>query len=665
MIDKTFEELKSTGNFPSPCGVAFEILKLTQSEQLSVAELVHTINADPVLTGRVLKIVNSDASEATKIISVQAAVAQLGLAIISDLAHSLSIVAPSTQQTDSLFNYNDFWISSLIRGLALREIAHYHPLLDADQALNLGSVVEIGQLAMAQIYPQVYSSCLEARTSYAQFSDNFPPHHSANHQPNFSLHELLQKEHELFAIDHNQITLKILDDWGLPKILIKAVEFSHDLEVTIPHPNKEQQLAIALKLASLIAEYVKGNCTLDSALQLCEKLTLTTQQLQSIVDSIWADLPSWDGLLDLTALSNPHSQHQFTNELTPTPHALTNKYWPADMRVHAHDDIATSQIESNAAQLRILLIDDDRTFVHLLRNYLINQGHAVISTLNSDQGLKALLSFNPQVVIVDYMMEPIDGLTFCKLLRSSKANHLIYVILITAETDPSLLTKAFECGVNDFITKPIKKIELDARLLGAKHMVDKILGLHSEADSLRHHAYNLASSSRRFEEVALMDALTQLPNRRYAIQILDKAWNIFQQEGQPFGLLSLDLDLFKQINDNYGHSMGDKVLIHFAKILKASIRKHDLACRIGGEEFIVISPGINQYELSILGERIRAMVEKNQPENLSLSHIITVSIGGAITNLAEDQNGWNDTLNRSDQALYRAKQCGRNLYNLH
>ena len=166
------------------------------------------------------------------------------------------------------------------------------------------------------------------------------------------------------------------------------------------------------------------------------------------------------------------------------------------------------------------------------------------------------------------------------------------------------------------------------------------------------------------EILAITDTLTGLSNRRDAVTRLDQEWATFKRYGRPFSLLSLDLDKFKQINDSFGHATGDQVLIHFANVLRQSIRRCDSAYRMGGEEFLIILPNTDYSTIAMLAERIRDTVEKNQPEQLHLARLVTVSIGGATVQLSFDEKGWEDTMGRSDRALYHAKATGRNIFKI-
>ena len=261
-------------------------------------------------------------------------------------------------------------------------------------------------------------------------------------------------------------------------------------------------------------------------------------------------------------------------------------------------------------------------------------------------------------------MTPVNGIEICQQIRDRTDIGWPYIIFVTASTDMEVLAQAFNAGANDFIYKPVNAIELSARLISAKHTINIIDAQYTEAQNIKKYAFELESTATALQKQVITDPLTNLFNRRYSENILKQEWNSYLVTNISFAILSLDLDHFKIINDTYGHDIGDEVLIHFSDLIKKSIRANDVACRIGGEEFIVISPNCDKITIKVLGDRIQQTVEDNQPLHLQLSHDITVSIGGAISENNID-NDWHNTLKRSDIAMYNAKNTGRNKFILH
>lgn len=605
--------MKALGNLPSPSGVALELIRLIQSEHVSIDRLVQPVEADPALAGRLLKIVNSALFRQKPVLSIKEAVIKLGTNMLSTLAWSVSVLDKNRNGGCQAFDYDHFWASALLRGLVLKRLAHYVRVVAPEEAFTLGLIADIGRLALAQVYPEKYSECLYSATG-----------------------DLLEHEQACFGIDHNQITVAMLAEWGLSELVMDAFERFQRFRVSDFKLDKPcEQLAAQLKLASLLFASCPENdrSSIDA---LTQRLGLNAEQWQELNQHVHTEAADWAVFLGLN---------------------------PIDIDAGLHRAQAGSEPFSTAAQrsaLRILVVDDDRVQVQLLNHYLTRCGYDVITLNDPSQALAMIWTHQPQLVISDYKMTPIDGLELCRSIRSIQDWQNIYMILITADKDEKILSQAFEAGVDDFICKPISRVELDARVRGAKRTIQIQTELNRERENIRHYVFDLASANRNLEIVAITDPLTQLSNRHYSTARLEEEWAVFVRHRRPLALLTLDLDKFKQINDVYGHAVGDEVLRHFAEILRQTIRTTDVACRIGGEEFIVIAPDTDCADLKIMTERIRSEVERNQPASLNLARPVTVSIGAAVANLELDKKGWSDTLNRSDKALYAAKAAGRN-----
>jgi two-component system, cell cycle response regulator len=250
------------------------------------------------------------------------------------------------------------------------------------------------------------------------------------------------------------------------------------------------------------------------------------------------------------------------------------------------------------------------------------------------------------LIVVSLSMRGFDGLRLCSQLRSLPQGRYVPILVIVSDGDRRKLNQALEMGVNDYLTRPVDKNELIAR-------VRTQLRKKRYADQLRH---NVQLSL----EMAITDQLTGLHNRRYMSRHLDNLIVQSKKSGRPIAFVIMDIDFFKAVNDTYGHDIGDEVLREFAKRISANVRGIDLACRYGGEEFVVVMPDTDIAFAYTVSERLRQQIEttpfeiSRTPGALS----ITISIGIA---------GWtgeNDTaealLHRADQALYSAKRTGRN-----
>ena len=219
------------------------------------------------------------------------------------------------------------------------------------------------------------------------------------------------------------------------------------------------------------------------------------------------------------------------------------------------------------------------------------------------------------------------------------------ILIIVDPDDHQRLLRALDMGVNDYLIRPIDKQELQARV----------------STQIRRYRYTeqLRTSVKASIEMAVTDALTGLYNRRYLETHLAHLIEHAVNRGKPLSVLTLDVDFFKSVNDTYGHDAGDRVLQEMAGRIRSSIRNIDLACRTGGEEFVVVLPGTDLQTAERVGERIRKTVA-GKPFNAAPDCHLTITVSLGISALTTVEEGVDDLLKRADQALYRAKREGRN-----
>ena len=307
-------------------------------------------------------------------------------------------------------------------------------------------------------------------------------------------------------------------------------------------------------------------------------------------------------------------------------------------------DPASTLIESGVAG-RILIIEDRPESVAWFAGAL--QPANVVSAVDTfEEALVRVRGGDYDLIVVSLGMRGFDGLRLCSQLRSLPEGRNVPILVVVSDGDKRKLTQALEMGVNDYLTRPVDKNELVARV---RTQLRKKL----YADRLRH---NVQLSL----EMAITDQLTGLHNRRYMSRHLDNLLSQSHKSGKPVAFLIMDIDFFKLVNDTHGHDIGDEVLREFARRISANIRGIDLACRFGGEEFVVVMPDTDMAYAYAVAERLRKSIEttpieiSRAPGRLS----ITISIGIAESEQASDSA--EELLYRADQALYRAKKTGRN-----
>jgi len=306
-------------------------------------------------------------------------------------------------------------------------------------------------------------------------------------------------------------------------------------------------------------------------------------------------------------------------------------------------DPATTLSEDSPSG-KVLLIEDRPEAANLFGSAL-GSTHSLVHLERFEEALAHARTGDFDLIIVSLSLRGFDGLRLCSQLRSLPEVRNAPILVLVGEADKRKLNQALEMGVNDYLTRPVDKNELVARVrtqLRRKHYADK----------LRHNVHLSV-------EMAMTDQLTGLYNRRYMARHLETLLSGLATSGKTLAFLVMDVDHFKRVNDGHGHDVGDEVLREFARRISANIRGHDLACRFGGEEFVVIMPDTDVQMAYNVGERLRTSVECTPfPISRGAGLHITVSIGIAGTEGAGDTA--DALLRRADQALYRAKHTGRN-----
>lgn len=297
-------------------------------------------------------------------------------------------------------------------------------------------------------------------------------------------------------------------------------------------------------------------------------------------------------------------------------------------------------------KLAVLVADDDPIYRKMLEKCLRNWNLSVITAANGQEAWDILqMKEAPKLVVLDWMMPGMDGIELCRKIRARKTAPYSYILLLTSRDEKQDLLHGLEVGADDYLTKPFDANELHARLITGS----RILALQ---DALLQKENQL-----RFE--ASHDRLTGLWNRGAILDFLQRELARAERSAQLLGLVMLDVDHFKKVNDTYGHQVGDVVLKTVAKRLSGAVRQYDWIGRYGGEEFLaIINVGIND-DLSVVGERLRTSVADKPVQIQSGELKITISAGLALStpgaHLACDA-----LIAAADQALYRAKNNGRN-----
>lgn len=309
----------------------------------------------------------------------------------------------------------------------------------------------------------------------------------------------------------------------------------------------------------------------------------------------------------------------------------------------AIEDAMRAMDAINCDQGKILLIDGDHRHGERIKGYLERNHEVDLVTDPTEVVFKASQGAY-ELAIISMSIGEHDPLRIYSQLRTLEATRSVPILLMAEETDRPRVSRGLELGVNDFVMRPIERNELAARV---KTQIKR-----------QRYASELRQSLSNTLQLAVIDELTGLYNRRYFDRHLDIMFAKAQEQERDMAVMMLDLDYFKRVNDTYGHDAGDAVLQEFSDRLRRNIRGVDLACRYGGEEFVVLMPDTDLTLARGVAERVRSAVgDKRFVVSETLSLTITVSVGVGIIQ-ADDLNA--DVLvKRADVALYRAKHDGR------
>lgn len=314
---------------------------------------------------------------------------------------------------------------------------------------------------------------------------------------------------------------------------------------------------------------------------------------------------------------------------------------------------------------KVLIVDDDPSMLRLLAKYLADGGYEPVQASNGQEALRLVLAEAPAIIVTDWEMPEMDGVSLCRALREHEGVRFAYIIIVTAHSEVDRVTEAFEAGADDFISKPVRRLELLARLRAGEHiarleddLAKRMREIHRLNAEMALANEKLATANDKLKQMATTDELTGLVNRREGMNRLRQLWQLRDRYGDLISCIMLDIDHFKKVNDTYGHALGDVVLREFAGVVQKSLRATDIACRIGGEEFLVLCPNTGAKEAAACAEHIRTATEGHDFFHNGVHLKVTVSAG--IAECSDEMPNPDELLRKADDALYESKQSGRN-----
>ena len=558
----------------------------------------------------------------------------LGLELVRDIVLSMVILRSYRMGVCRRMERDNFWGQALARGVAAQQVGM---MLGAKEPLRCflsGLFLDLGKIVLAETYPGRYSGLLEK----ADGNDVV----------------LRQLEREAFGVDRNSVAWATLRDYGVSRAVFEPMFFaSCELRKrsSMLQPT-EERLPDILRIATLIANLVTGDMQQRMDLWpdfIKERncLEVSRDVMNNLGDKVVNDWWFWGDLLTFPTRTVPgFGELSDWNERGAEPKRYN--------RTGGKSLVANSK----GVGLHVLLVEDDSIARLATRRKLEKAGHHVDVAVDGIQALAMLRQVPPQVILSDWHMPGMDGLELCKYVRSTEFGERMFFILFTGEVDETQIVRAYEAGIDDFIDKKSPLQILLARILSSRKSLQHWESIDRDRRIIRSHCENSRHQAAMMKRDSLTDTLTDLPNRRYAMDRLREEWARSDRSGANLGLVMMDIDLFKSVNDNHGHDVGDEVLKEVALTLKGVTRRGEAACRIGGEEFLIICSDADLDSTARCAERVRQAIEAKVVHSGTFHTNVTVSLGVAAKSAATQD--LNALFKATDEAVYHAKDSGRN-----
>jgi len=296
--------------------------------------------------------------------------------------------------------------------------------------------------------------------------------------------------------------------------------------------------------------------------------------------------------------------------------------------------------------MRILIADDDLVSCKMLKRTLESWDYSVVTAHDGTTALAILSGADaPKLAILDWVMPGLDGPEVIRRVRDRGKEPYTYAMLLTCRSRKDDLVEGMDAGADDYLSKPFDVHELRVRLRAGSRLIQ-----------LQH---ELIAAREALRVQATRDALTGMFNRRAILDRLDHFLDLANRDDGALGVLMVDLDHFKRINDTYGHPGGDDVLVEAGERMRRYVRSYDGIGRFGGEEFLVVLPGCDRAATMATAERLRQSLSDNPVESHGRTIQVTCSVGAAVHSPGTPMNA-ETLIHEADIALYVSKESGRN-----
>ena len=312
---------------------------------------------------------------------------------------------------------------------------------------------------------------------------------------------------------------------------------------------------------------------------------------------------------------------------------------------------------------RILVVDDEAPIRTLVSQVLVGEGYEVVEAASAEDALKVFGEKHCPLVISDIRMGGMSGLELLDEVKRLRPQTLVVIMSAYVSIDSAIA--ALKAGAYDYLIKPFEDLEL---IVSVVRRAMENITLIKERNSLVVHLKKsnkaLKELSRRFRDLAIRDGLTGLYNHGYLLDALAGEVARAVRYDRHLSVIFLDVDHFKQFNDQFGHQRGDMVLRQVSQILKDEIRKTDIAARYGGEEFVLILPETSKKDAFVVAEKVRKAVQESIANDVADEGPTTVTISAGVASYMEDGTDATELIAKADAAVYTAKNDGRNAVRL-
>jgi len=467
-LQSRFSALKTSGMLPSPKGVALKVLKLTQQDSTTAAQLARAIEGDAALVARLIKLSNNCQPPGSRpILAIKDAISILGLNAVRGLVLGVSLMADRQAGRCSGFDYTGFWARNLACAVAMRAFSAHARVIQGDEAFTLGLLSHVGELGLAGLFPDEYSPLIAAGNTV----------------------DLLAQEHRAFEFDHADLTAALLLDWGFPEGLVSPIiDQEHHATPDQADQSRAARLTLTLMLSSHMADICMADAQarpalLEPLLALGRRLGIDPPDLSELCDEIVHDWLDWSQLLN----SASHELPPFAELIA----SATSR--PAQ---------APGQADQTDASYKpqVLVVTADSQFQSRLAQALEKIGDPFQQAASSEAALHLFHHASPELLLIDCKLPNTTGAALVRSLRKTTAGQVVFLVLLTEPTGDAQVQEVFAAGADDFLPKTVSPAELLGRLMAWQRVVYLRRNLQREQSSLKQFSAEFDRLSQLIEE---------------------------------------------------------------------------------------------------------------------------------------------------------------------